>query len=285
MSPHEGYTVLAGDTPLLVSVPHDGRDIPAAIRERMTAAGLDIPDTDWHVARLYDFAHATGASVIVAHWSRYVVDLNRAADDGVLYPGQAVTGLCPEFTFAGDPIYRDGDGVTANERAERVTRYWRPYHDRVRATLDALRERFGYALLWDAHSIPGRVPRLFDGDLPTLNIGTFDGRSCRADAQASVARTAAASAYDVVVNGRFKGGHITRHYGEPAGRVEAIQLEIAQRCYMDETTRVYDEARADILRATLMRMLAAFRDSAAQHYGKRGHEARGRTGDTFHHSQ
>jgi N-formylglutamate amidohydrolase len=206
VSQHEGYTFLAGDTPLVVSVPHDGRDIPAAIRERMTLAGLDIPDTDWHVARLYDFAHAGGASVIVAHWSRYVVDLNRSSDDGVLYPGQAVTGLCPELTFAGEPIYRNDDGVSADERAERVARYWRPYHERVRATLEALKERFGYALLWDAHSIPGRVPRLFDGDLPTFNIGTFDGRSCSAEAQAAVKRAAAAGTFDVVVNGRFKGG-------------------------------------------------------------------------------
>lgn len=261
MSVYEGYSLQRGDSPLLISIPHDGCNIPEDLRARMTPAGLDIPDTDWHVARLYDFAHSEGASVIVAHWSRYVVDLNRSADDGVLYPGQLVTGLCPPQTFAGDPIYREGQGIAADEQAARVQAYWKPYHDRILTMLDLLRARFGHALLWDAHSIPSTVPRLFDGELPVLNIGTNDGRSCPALVEERVGEPARDSGYDCVINGRFKGGYITRHYGDPDGRIAAVQLEIAQRAYMDESTRIFDEEKAEKLRGTLRAMLNAFRDS------------------------
>lgn len=266
MTVHEAYSFRAGDTPLLISVPHDGREILPELQKRMTPAGLDIPDTDWHVAKLYDFAHGEGASVLVAHYSRYVVDLNRSPDDGVLYPGQVATGLCPEQTFTGEPVYRAGDGVSAEEQTMRVERYWKPCHDRIRATLDELRDRFGYALLWDAHSIPSRVPRLFDGELPVLNIGTYDGRSCADTLADAVVEVARRSSYEAVINARFKGGYITRHYGDPEANVMAIQLEIAQRAYMDEESREYDESLADNLRATLRELLRVYRESAKRVY-------------------
>ena len=250
-----------GATPLLVSIPHDGREIPAALRSRMTKAGLDMPDTDWHVAKLYEFAEASGASVIVANYSRYVVDLNRPATDDPLYEGQVSTGLCPSKTFAGDPIYSDGD-VSELEMRERVGKYWQPYHDRIAQTLAQLRAQHGYALLWDAHSIPSRVPRLFQGELPHLNIGSNDGRSCAQDIGAAVTAIARTSDFDTVLNARFKGGYITRHYGRPLDECHALQLEIAQRAYMDECTRRFDESGAAILCRTLKRMLQAFLDAA-----------------------
>ena len=222
---------------------------------------MTCPDTDWHVAELYAFAGDLGASVLVAEYSRYVVDLNRSSDDAPLYPGQVATGLCPGRTFAGEPIYRDG-GVDTAERERRIERYWRPYHDRLRAILDTLRERFGHALLWDAHSIPARVPRLFDGELPDLNLGSNDSASCGAGLSAAVAAVADASDYRTVVDGRFKGGYITRHYGRPDGGVHALQLEIAQRAYMDEARRELLPAKVEALRATLRHMLDAFLDSA-----------------------
>ncbi|MCG8371444.1 MAG: N-formylglutamate deformylase [Proteobacteria bacterium] len=243
-----------GDSPLLISVPHAGTRVPGNLRGRMTAEGAAIPDTDWHVARLYSFAHELGAGLLVANYSRYVVDLNRPSTDEALYEGQVATGLCPGRTFAGDPIYRDAGGVEADAR---VQRYWRPYHAKLRTQLDALREAFGYALLWDAHSIASVVPRLFDGELPALNVGTDDGRSCAAAIGEAVAEAAAGSGYGHVVNGRFRGGFITRHYGDPAGGVHAVQLEIAQRVYMDEASGVYDVHQAERLRATLRRMLEA----------------------------
>jgi N-formylglutamate amidohydrolase len=256
------YEFLQGNTPLLVSVPHDGRCVPDAISARMTPPARDLPDTDWHVARLYDFAAELGASVLIANYSRYVVDVNRPANDEALYPGQLATGLCPTQTFAGDDIYRDGADVPAGEAAERVEAYWRPYHERLQATLDALRETHGYALLWDAHSIESRVPRLFDGELPALNIGTYGGRSCDGALEAAIDGIANSSPFSSVLNGRFQGGFITRHYGDPERQVHAVQLEIAQRVYMDESARAFDESKAARLRDTLRHMLTTLMQSA-----------------------
>ena len=252
-----GYTLQRGDTPLLISVPHDGRKLPGEIKSRMTSAGQALPDTDWHVARLYDFAHELGATVLVAEYSRYVTDLNRPADDDPLYPGQVATGLCPVRTFAGDVIYTCDDPVSAEEKDRRVRHYWRPYHDRIAAELERLKEDHGYAVLWDAHSIPSEVPRLFAGQLPELNVGTFDGQSCSKEIEQRVVTIAEESGFTSVLNGRFKGGYITRHYGSPAEGVHAVQLEIAQRAYMDETSRLYDESKACRLQETLRKMLAA----------------------------
>lgn len=257
----ELFSAFEGDLPLLISVPHDGCQVPDDIRARMSPAGLAMPDTDWHVAELYDFARELGASMQVANYSRYVVDLNRAATDDVLYPGQLVTGLCPLQTFSGDDIYAKG-GVTEVEKAMRIDKYWQPYHTRIASTLAAMRDHHGYALLWDAHSIPSIVPRLFDGELPELNIGTDSGKSCSPLIETRVVETALASPYSTAVNGRFKGGYITRHYGEPGNRVHAIQLEIAQRVYLDEATTAFDAEKAGRLRATLRQLLETFLSAA-----------------------
>ena len=257
----EVCSVHEGRLPLIVSVPHDGCHIPADVMSRMTSAGLAVPDTDWHVAELYEFARDLGASLLVANYSRYIVDLNRSSSDEVLYPGQVVTGLCPIQTFAGEDIYRHG-GVTDEELAIRVEDYWQPYHDRLNSMLAAMRAQHGYALLWDAHSIPSRVPRLFDGELPVLNIGSNAGHSCGAPLEAAVVGIARASGYSTAVNARFKGGYITRHYGNPATGVHALQLEIAQRAYLNEMTAVYDAAKANQLRQTLGQMLDAYLTAA-----------------------
>lgn len=258
----EVFSFDAGSTPLLVSIPHDGRLIPPDILGRLSDHGRDIPDTDWHVERLYSFARDLGATLLVARYSRYVVDLNRPSSDEKLYAGQVSTGLCPRQTFAGDDIYADGSAVGDSEVAGRIEEFWQPYHDRLRSTLDALRQQFGYALLWDAHSIPGVVPRLFDGELPVLNIGTYAGRSCRPAIANRVCDAAAEGSFSWVRDGRFKGGYITRAYGAPEQQVHALQLEIAQRAYMDETSREFDESRANLLRRTLSAMLAAYLDAA-----------------------
>ena len=255
------YEFAQGDAPLLLSIPHDGRRLPPPIRERMTPAALALPDTDWHVAELYGFAAELGASMLVANYSRYVIDVNRPASDEALYPGQLATGLCPTQTFAGDDIYRDG-GVSEEEVRRRIESYWHPYHDRLRATLEALREKHGYALLWDAHSIESRVPRLFDGELPALNIGTYGGRSCDGTIEAAIDGIAGSSPYSSVLNGRFQGGFITRHYGDPGRHVHAVQLEIAQRVYMDEAARTFDDAKATRLRDTLRHMLITLMQTA-----------------------
>lgn len=248
-----------GRIPLLVSLPHDGSDIPEALRLRMTPAARAAPDTDWHVARLYAFARDLGASVLVPRWSRYVIDLNRSEDDTSLYPGQNTTGLVPLVRFDGEPVYLPGLEPDAAEVSARIERYWRPYHRALRAELDRLRGVHGRVLLWEGHSIRGSgLPFLFDGRLPDLNLGTTGGASCSAALQARIeAVLAAQNGYDWVANGRFKGGHITRHYGDPGNGIDAVQLEISQRTYMDEDTRGYDEARAESLQALLRQVLRA----------------------------
>lgn len=255
-----------GTTPLLVSIPHDGRHLPPDISSGMTETGRAIPDTDWHVVRLYEFAKELGASVLAANCSRYVVDLNRSAADEPLYPGQLSTGLCPAASFAGEPLYVEGKQPDAQERHVRTEIYWRPYHDTLGAELAAIKKKFGYALLWDAHSIPGAVPLLFDGSLPDLNVGTNGGRSCAAELQDAVAAVADTSTYSNVLNGRFKGGYITRCYGDPQQDVHAIQLELTQRCYMDEKSLQYDDVNAARLGESIRAMLLAFMASAADVY-------------------
>jgi N-formylglutamate amidohydrolase len=223
----------------------------------MTPEGREVPDTDWHVGQLYEFVTDLGANLQIANYSRYVVDLNRPASDEALYAGQVATGLCPTQTFAGDEIYVSGD-VGADEMAQRVKKYWCPYHEHLRATLDAIRERHGYALLWEAHSIASVVPRLFDGELPELNIGTNGGLSCGPELESAVVAVAEASPYGHVLNDRFQGGFITRHYGDPDHHVHAVQLEIAQRVYMNETSHTFDARKATQLRDTLRQMLESF---------------------------
>ena len=261
------YSFDRGEVPLLISIPHDGRELAPGMAARMTETGLTLPDTDWHVRQLYQFAIALGAGIIAANYSRYVVDLNRASSDDPLYPGQLSTGLCPSRTFAGAEIYRDGDATDDREKQERVATYWQPYHTKITTELSAIREQFGYALLWDAHSIRTEVPGLFGGALPELNIGTSDGRSCDRSFEMAVATAAAESPYTNVLNGRFKGGYITRHFGRPSENIHAIQLELAQHCYMDEQSRDYDLQAAARLINALQTMLAAFLTCAGRDSG------------------
>ena len=252
------YDFVEGSTPLLVSVPHDGRELAPGMQERMTAKGLALSDTDWHVRRLYEFAPSLGASVISANYSRYVIDLNRPSTDHELYKGQLFTGLCPSKTFAGETIYVNGEQVTQPEKSERIQKYWQPYHDKIRFELARLKDKFGFALLWDAHSIPSQVPSLFTGTLSVFNIGTVDGTSCDYRLTDKVRENANESDYSVVVNGRFKGGYITRAYGKPFENVHALQLEKAQRAYMDEDTLDYDESAATSFVESLESLLSSY---------------------------
>lgn len=247
-----------GTVPLLISLPHDGSEIPEALAARMTPEAQAAPDTDWHVARLYAFAREMGASVLVPRFSRYVVDLNRPPDDRSLYPGQNSTGLCPALRFSGEPVYLPGQAPSADEVAGRVETYWRPYHDALRFELDRLRAVHGRVLLWEGHSIRGECPFLFDGRLPDLNLGTAAGASCAPALQERLEAVLAKQGdYDWVANGRFKGGYITRHYGDPDAGVDAVQLEISQRNYMDEDTSAWDARSALRLQPLLQRLLVA----------------------------
>ncbi|HET8728934.1 MAG TPA: N-formylglutamate deformylase [Alphaproteobacteria bacterium] len=263
------FTFTPGTTPLLVSIPHAGTEVPEPILDRLTPEARELPDTDWHVDRLYDFAGELGANVLKATHSRYVIDLNRPPDDTSLYPGQATTGLVPATFFDGRPLYRDGQEPNGGEIAERRETYWRPYHDFLAERLDRLKAEFGYALLYDAHSIRSRVPRLFDGRLPDFNIGTGGGRSAKPALTIRLALICqGAEGFETAVNGRFKGGHITRHYGDPDGGVNAVQMEIAQDAYMDENPPwTYQTVKAERVRQVLRQVLERTLEWGRKEYG------------------
>jgi N-formylglutamate deformylase len=260
------YRLRQGHVPLLISLPHVGTEIPPELHDRLVPRALASEDTDWHLERLYaPLAEKLGASLIVPRYSRYVIDLNRPPDDAPLYPGASGgTGLVPTHFFTSEPLYRDGREPDAIEIAARREVYWRPYHEALEAELTRLRDRHGRGLLFDGHSIRSRLPWLFDGELPALNLGTADGDACDPAITARLGGALAGQArYTQVVNGRFKGGYITRHYGRPGDGLHAVQLEMCQRCYMDESVDpagAYDEALAaqvaPVIEQLLREMLA-----------------------------
>lgn len=226
-----------GTRPLLISMPHVGTHVPPALAARFTDEGQRVPDTDWHLERLYDFADELGASVLVATHSRFVIDLNRPPDGASLYPGQSVTGLCPVDLFDDQPLYRDpADVPSETEIAQRREAIWQPYHTQLGQELARIQAAHGVAALWDAHSIRSVLPRFFEGQLPDLNLGTANGASCDpALAEQLLSIGKQATGYTAVLNGRFKGGHITRQYGNPAQGIHAVQLEMTQCSYMQES--------------------------------------------------
>ncbi len=251
------YELERGDAPLIIDVPHAGTKLPPNLGARLTPAARALPDTDWHVDRLYEFARNAGATTMIAIHSRYVVDLNRDPSGVSLYPGADVTELVPTRTFANEPIYREGSTPDATEIDARRARYFDSYHAALFAEVERVRARHGFAVLLDGHSIRAEVPRFFAGRLPDLNVGTAGGSSCAPGLQAlTIDVLAAANGFSHVVNGRFKGGYVTRHYGEPARGVHALQLEMAQRCYMDEAPPYrFNAVRAAALCAVLARLV------------------------------
>ena len=245
-----------GRVPLIVSLPHVGTLLPPDVADQLTPIAASLLDTDWHVDQLYDFARQSGTSWLQARVSRYAIDVNRPPDDHSLYPGQTTSGLCPTSTFAGEALYPAAP-PGAEEISRRRERYWVPYHAMLRELIDATRAQFGYALLLDAHSIRSQLPRLFSGRLPDINLGTHDGRSCApALSEHLMAVLQGQDRFTHVLNGRFKGGYITRTYGNPANRVHALQIELAQCAYMDESGNQYDPWTAQPLKS-MLRLLVA----------------------------
>ena len=251
----------AGSLPILVSMPHAGTHLPADLAASMNPCAALLADTDWHLPRLYDFLAEMGASTLAARHSRYVIDLNRPPEDTNLYPGMDTTDLCPLDTFAREPLYGEGMAPDSAEVARRLALFWQPYHGQLQAELDRLLALHGAVVLWEAHSIASLVPRFFEGRLPDLNFGTANGAaSAPGLAQAVMAQVP--DRFSTALNGRFKGGYITRQYGQPARGVHAIQLEMAQRLYMNEPDMegepfAYRPDLADDVRPTLRAMIEA----------------------------
>ena len=261
----------AGSLPILISMPHNGTRIPESMAARMQPYALQSVDTDWYLHQLYDFATEMGCWLINPYYSRYVIDLNRPEDNRSLYPGSDTTELCPTTQFDYRPIYLEGCEPTGDEISQRIAAFWRPYHQQLQRALAQIREKFGYALLFEAHSIKSRVPRFFDGQLADFNFGNFDEKSssrflsdciesnwqdCNKD-----------SSYSQTFNGRFKGGYITRHYGDPEGRIESLQLELSQATYMNESNLEYDERKAAGVKRVLRSLFAKLEQYSQRQIG------------------
>jgi len=261
------YTLHQGSTPLLVSLPHAGTYIPSSLLHRMQPRAQAVEDTDWFLDRLYAFATEIGAGLIVPMHSRYVVDLNRPRDNRPMYAAANNTELCPTRFFTGDALYLDGQAPTAAEIAHRVDTYWAPYHDALQHELGRLKAEHGHAVLFDGHSIRSELPWLFDGKLPDLNLGTAEGKACAPALRDALAALLQAQSmfdkppYSVAIDGRFKGGHITRHYGRPGEGVHAVQLEKCWSTYMREVPPLdWHAARAAQLQKLLRPMLQTMID-------------------------
>lgn len=227
------FTLRRGQAPLILSIPHAGTEIPEEFSGRFVSDWLARKDADWHLPTLYAFAADLDATILAARISRSVIDLNRDPSGVSLYPGQATTGLCPVESFDGEPLYA-GTVPDAADIADRRVRYFNPYHQALQGEIERVHNLHGRVVLYDCHSIRSRIPRLFEGELPQFNIGTNDGKSCTPLLQARVEEICARSGFSHIVNGRFKGGWITRHYADPARHIQTIQMELGCRGYMDE---------------------------------------------------
>lgn len=258
----EVFTLMRGTSPLLLSQPHVGQEIPVSIERRLTDAAKAKPDTDWHIDRLYQqMAEELDATVVTARFSRYVIDLNRDPDGVSLYPGQNVTELCPTTLFDNSKLYLDGLEPDIEEIETRRGVFWQPYHDVLAEEIERIKAQHGYVLLYDCHSIRSVLPRFFEGRLPTLNIGTGDGISADAALAEAVEKIVTNSPYSHALNGRFKGGFITRHYGDPANNIQALQMELAQEDYMSEKAPFsYLPEKAAALQPTLKQILETLLD-------------------------
>jgi len=254
------FTLQTGQTPVLISMPHTSSSLPSQLACRMHPYAQAGPDTDWLIDRLYGFAPQLGVGLLQPHYSRYVIDLNRPQDDQNLYPGADTTGLCPSNTFDRRPLYLPGQEPDAAEIQQRVQTYWQPYHAALQAEIQRLKDNFGVAVVLEAHSIASVVPRFFTGPLPDLNLGTADGQSCAPDLAQAVQTLFESSTYSWVHNGRFKGGYITRAYGQPDQAVHTLQLEISQATYLEEESGTWLPGKVARLQPVLERLLRVLLD-------------------------
>lgn len=257
------YTLIKGTKPLLISMPHNGEAIPEDIAKTMTDTALQVPDTDWYKDRLYDFAQAMGAYILMPKYNRYVIDLNRDPNGVDLYPGANSTELCPTTAFDLTPLYQDGKKPSTEEQQRRVELYWQPYHTALAETLSLMQQEFGCAVLLEAHSILSHVPRFFDGQLPDFNFGSSNGESCDARLMHKINQLDF-SPYTSITNGRFKGGYITRAYGKPENNIHAVQLELSQRTYMNEPSNEYNEQAAAEVKPKLQQLVSCLLDYAME---------------------
>ncbi|MCX7060695.1 MAG: N-formylglutamate amidohydrolase [Gammaproteobacteria bacterium] len=224
---------ITGRGPLIINIPHAGTALTAGLAERLSPASRALPDTDWHLPFLYHFAAYCGATLIAATHSRYVVDLNRDREGASLYDGDPDTHLCPLLRFDGEPVYQPGCEPNAEEIDTRRASWWQPYHDELAKLVADTQARCGHAVLLDAHSVRRELPGRFPGRAPDFSLATRDGAACAPSLQAAVEDVLRASGASVAVNGHVTGGYTTGRYGQPERGLHAVQIELAQDCYLD----------------------------------------------------
>ena len=233
MNQNETWSYVKANSPIVMSVPHAGTQLSDSVRKKLTRSALGLIDTDWHMDKIATQAAQANASVLIAHYSRYMVDLNRPQDDKPLYKG-ATKGLVPTIDFDGNSLYINNVTPDDEEVQLRIINYWKSYHQQLKKVIEDTKNQYGFCLLLDCHSIRSKIPKLFDGILPDINIGTNEGQTIYSSLSKSIEKTCQQSSYSYVINGRFKGGYITRNYGNPLKGVHAVQIEIAQYTYMLE---------------------------------------------------
>jgi N-formylglutamate deformylase len=251
------FELTQADAPLVISVPHDGALIPDDIIQTMNPAVSGSSDRDYLISEVFEFEDMV-YSKIKTNYSRHVIDLNRPATGESLYQNQTETELCPTSTFDFQDIYLPGQKPEETEIKRRIEYYWRPYHDKLAALIQTAKDKFGFCVLIDAHSIDDEVPRFFDGRLPDINVGTYAGQSCSPEIEQIVMQQLAAQDdFSFINNGRFKGGFITRNYGDPQNNVHAIQLEHAKTCYLNEKLELSSQAQelTEFWQQVLLRLL------------------------------
>jgi N-formylglutamate deformylase len=245
------------EIPILISIPHCGTAFPNELINQYKPELIQAPDdTDWFVDQLYDFAPSLGITMIVANYSRWVVDLNRDPQSKPLYSdGRVITGLCPTTNFLGEPIYKDErKEISSDEINNRVSQYYKPYHQKIESELARLHQKFGKVLLWDCHSILQYVPSIHSERFPDLILGDADGTSASSELIAIAVGSLQTSGYSFSHNHPFKGGYITRHYGNPAAHCHALQLEMSKVNYMDDTETNFDLEKAKKMQTVLKKV-------------------------------
>jgi len=253
----ENYHIVAPKgkkKPILVSVPHCGTAFPSDIAAHYQQQKIaQVDDTDFFVHKIYDFVTDMGITLIYAHYSRWVIDLNRSPENKALYTdGRIITSLTPTTDFLGNPIYTSAVAEPNYEEVERrKALYFQPYYDKTTEILNAFKAAFGYAILWDAHSIRRQVPTIQEVSFPNFILGTNDGKTASEELIQAAKKGLTSSHYDLTYNTPFKGGKITRHFGNPKQGIHALQLEMTKILYMDDAELQYHVGRANKLRHTL----------------------------------
>ncbi|NOQ73093.1 MAG: N-formylglutamate deformylase [Crocinitomix sp.] len=251
---------IGSTVPLIISIPHSGTAFPSEIIDDYIPEQVKaVDDTDWFLQDLYDFAPAMGITIVQAHYSRWVIDLNRDPESAPLYnDGRIITGLTSTTDFLGNPIYKEGKEPDQTEIDRRLATYYWPYYQQVTNLLKERIAEFGNVVLWDAHSIRESVPTIRSEKFPEMILGNADETSAHANL-IKAALTELRKGYQVNHNDPFKGGHITRYFGNPDKNIHALQLERNKNMYMDNNERNFDEARAEkmrvILKATLSQLI------------------------------